>query len=203
MTLRMIDPANVTEIAQLLSRAMFNDPLAANALPDPELRERLLPGLFEPMARYCALFGEVHAADDPVTGAAIWLPPGETEMTPERIEAAGLDRLPSVLGEEPAGLFFGVMEHMDSVHSAAMTGAHWYLQVIGVDPSAQKSGTGRRLLDHVLTRADEMGHACYLETFAEGTLGYYQALGFEIAEAGRDPVIGLDYWAMRRAARVD
>ncbi len=65
------------------------------------------------------MFGQVrdvehaqfHLAFEPVHGGAVWLPPGEAEMTPERIAAAGMDQAPAVLGTKLWERFMGVMEY--------------------------------------------------------------------------------------------
>lgn len=181
-----------------LAKAMMNDPLAGYFLPDPEDRKRLLPKHLAVLARYCILFGEAHAIGTSLESCAIWLPPGEAEITPERAEAAGMDQLAEVIGEQAVEKFFGVIEHMEGIHSEVVTDDHWYLQVIGVDPTLQKSGHGRALLSPIIRRADQTGHPCYLETFAQGTVGYYQKLGFDTVASGTEPSSGLAYWAMKR-----
>lgn len=44
---------------------------------------RLLPWHFATPARYGALFGESYATHGNLRGVAVWLKPGEAEMTPE------------------------------------------------------------------------------------------------------------------------
>lgn len=187
------------DVGRVLARAMMDDPLAAYMLPDRLIRQELLPLHLATLARYCAMFGEVYGIGTPVEGCAIWLAPGKTDITPENASAAGLGDLDQVIGQDAFGRFFGVIEHTEDVHHKVISQDHWYLQVIGVEPSLQKSGTGRALLQPILTRADAGGHPCYLETFAQGTIDYYQNLGFETAAAATDPTSGLSYWAMTRA----
>ena len=196
-----ITKLTATDAAQAgitLAKAMMDDPLAAYFLPDPQVRKRLLPKHLAVLARYCILFGEAHAIGASLQSCAIWLPPRETEVTPERAEAAGMEQLAEIIGAQAIEKFFGVIEHMEGVHSKVMTDDHWYLQVIGVDPTLQNSGHGRALLLPILRRADQTGHPCYLETFAQGTVGYYQKLGFETVTSGIEPSSALAYWTMKR-----
>ena len=197
--MRKLDVEDSSHVGRVLARAMMNDPLAAHMLPDHQMRQDLLPLHLGALARYCALFGEVHGIGAPLEGCAIWLPPGQTDITSENASAAGLDDLEQIIGRDAFARFFGVIEHTEGVHHKVISQDHWYLQVIGVDPVVQKSGTGRQLLHPMLRRADAGGHPCYLETFAQGTIGYYQALGFDVATAETDRGSGLPFWAMTRA----
>lgn len=177
---------------------MFDDPLAVRMLPDDNARRQSLPILLSALARYCTLFGEVHTLGTPLSACAIWLPPGETEMTPDRMKAAGMADLADRFGPTPFARFSAVMDHMGAVHDSVIPGDHWYLQVIGIDPTHQRSGQGAALLTPVLARADSSQYPCFLETFAGNTVPYYQRFGFQVVAAGKDPAAQLDYWAMRR-----
>lgn len=193
-----LDTDSAEEVGHVLAAAMFNDPLAAATFPEIEDREALLPLHLEALARYCALFGEVHGLGDPLEAAAIWLTPGETEMPPDRLVAAGLNTHAAVIGDEASERFFAVMEHMEGVHAALIDRDHWYLQIIGVSPDVQQGGYGAALLALVLQEADQALQPVYLETFAPETVAYYEALGFEVMASDHDPVLGLKYWAMLR-----
>jgi GNAT superfamily N-acetyltransferase len=61
---------------------------------------------------------------------------------------------------------------------------YWYLELVGVEPTAQGLGVGTRLLEPVLARADEAGQRCYLETMTERNVAWYGTLGFEVVRAG-------------------
>lgn len=198
MQISRLGTEDTPEIGRVLARAMFDDPLANYMLPDSADRARLLPVHLATLARYCTMFGEVYGAGSPLGGCALWLPPGETDITPERAEAAGLDGLEKAIGADAFARFFGVVEHTEDAHNKAMGQDHWYLQVIGVDPAAQASGLGQALLSPILARADKDGYPCYLETFAHNTIGYYQKRGFETVAAQVDPVSGLSFWTMKR-----
>lgn len=198
MTPDYLDTDSAEEVGHVLAAAMFNDPLAAALFPEIEDREALLPLHFEALARYCALFGEVHGLGDPVEAAAIWLTPGETEMPPDRLVAAGLNTHAEVIGHEASERFFAMVEHLEGVHTALIDRDHWYLQIIGVTPDVQQNGYGAALLAPALEEADQALQPIYLETFSAETVAYYEALGFEVMASDRDPVLGLNYWAMLR-----
>lgn len=184
-----------------LAKAFFDDPLAVYMLPDPDERRRLLPWHFATLARYGALFGEAYTTGSGAGGAAVWLPPGDAEMTPQRIAAAGMDQAPVVLGADAWERFMGVMEFLEGLHAADMPGDHWYLAVIGVEPEAAGAGLGSALLRPVLEAADEQGLPCYLETAEADNEVFYAKHGFAVVRHGIEPASGLEYWTFRREPR--
>ena len=59
---------------------------------------------------------------------------------------------------------------------------HWYLEVLGVRPEAQRSGLGSRLIRPVLERADRERLPCYLETSDPANVPYYERFDFEVVD---------------------
>ena len=57
---------------------------------------------------------------------------------------------------------------------------HWYLPMIGVDPSRQSCGVGSALMQHALARSDHEGLHAYLESSNPANLSLYERQGFEI-----------------------
>ncbi|MEP7244550.1 MAG: GNAT family N-acetyltransferase [Gammaproteobacteria bacterium] len=70
--------------------------------------------------------------------------------------------------------------------------------IVGVAPSAQGQGIGRRLLDPTLIEADAAGVDRYLETFGTRSLRFYQQLGFSASGSHVEPVTGATYAVMCR-----
>lgn len=64
---------------------------------------------------------------------------------------------------------------------------HYYLGVIGVQPSLQGQGAGKVLLDAFCqgSRADRRSHGVYLDTTNPGSLRFYYSKGFELRGEGR------------------
>jgi ribosomal protein S18 acetylase RimI-like enzyme len=187
-----IEPAGET-----LARSFFNDPLTVYMIPDGRERGRLLPSHFTPFVRYGYLFGEVYTTST-VDAAAVWLPSNAAEITPDPAPQCGLDKVEAAVGSGAWGRFSRVMEVVEQVHHAAVPGPHWYLPLIGVDPSRQGPGVGARLLQAMLSRVDVEGLPCYLETFQPTNIRFYQRNGFEIVAEGRESESGLLYWAFKR-----
>ena len=84
---------------------------------------------------------------------------------------------------------------MESLHPEE---PHWYLAFVGVDPAAQRSGVGSRLLSPVLAQADAAGRLCYLETPFPETHQFYRRHGFELGKAARPFQGAPGLWTMLR-----
>ncbi len=57
---------------------------------------------------------------------------------------------------------------------------HWYLPLIGVDPTREAKGYGSALLKHALAQCDDEKQLAYLESSKPSNLPLYERHGFEI-----------------------
>ena len=163
------------------------------------IRRSARPGRRDISRRSCATasrFGEVWTTEGAPLGAAVWLPPGEWEVTPERAAAAGLDDLPRAIGEGAAERFFSALGAVEPYHREIPP--HWYLMVIGVAPEGRGRGLGRALIQPMLDRADAAGVPCYLETAQPGNVAFYEHLGFTQLKNVVEPQSNLGLWTFRR-----
>ena len=169
--------AQVQDGAMALSHAFFDDPLQVYMLPDAHERERLSPPFFSRLIRYGQLFGEVYTTPETARAAAVWLPPGETEMTPERINRPVSWNCPtsSAMHSTASAASWTFLNRSTS----ATPRPHWYLAVIGVDPDIHGTGVGRGD-QHVVARADAAGVPCYLETAQPKNVQFYINRGFRV-----------------------
>jgi len=189
------------QAGHVLARAFFDDPMMVYILPDDARRRALLPSFLRAGVTICHNHGEVYTTPGGVLGNACWLPPGSTEVSEERLaEAGGLEVLDR-MGEEAAGRFGGLMEHLAELHHNAVPADHWYLLLLGVDPPRQGQGIGGTLIDPILRRADAEGRPCYLETMKRINVTFYGKHGFEVVVEGEIPGTDLHYWTMRRDPR--
>ena len=69
---------------------------------------------------------------------------------------------------------------------------------VGVTPSVQGQGIGRRLIEPSLAEADDAGVDCYLETFDRRNPAFYERLGFSAVASHAEPVTGATYTIMCR-----
>ncbi len=182
----------------MLARAFQDDPLAIYMLPKEHDRARLLPAHFTAVVKYGHLAGEVWTTEGRVDGVAVWLPPGHVEMHQDRMEQAGLTKLPSIIGADAVMRFTKFLEYLDPLRKRDASALHWYAMVIGVDPEKQGKGVGSYLLQPVLARTDSDGRPCYLETVQLNNVPFYRKHGFQTIVEDVEPKSGLRFWTFRR-----
>jgi ribosomal protein S18 acetylase RimI-like enzyme len=188
----------IHEAGEALGRAFFDDPVFLWAIPDNAKRERVLPWLLGISVRYGNLYGEVHTTPGKAEGAAVWLPPGSTDMPLWRMIRAGFLAALLKLGLAELNRLNNANNYLDKLHKRDMPGTHWFLMTLGVDPARQGQGVGGALIRPVLARADADGLPCYLETSKERNLLFYQSHGFEILREVDIPNGGPRTWTMKR-----
>ena len=101
--------------------------------------------------------------------AAMWLPPGVEAATPPPSPNEPVDAEAAAITAE---LRAEIKRHHPS-------GPHWYLWMLGADPSRQGQGLGAALLKHTLRRCDDEGAIAYLESSNPRNVSLYQRHGFE------------------------
>jgi ribosomal protein S18 acetylase RimI-like enzyme len=121
---------------------------------DDTKRARDLPWFFTKAAVLGDRWGEVYTTGDKVEGNAIWLKPGETKVSLGKMARTGMLMAPFALGISPFMRFMKIMNTFEHLHDRDAPEPHWYLMVLGVDPSRQGQGIGSALMQPILTRAD-------------------------------------------------
>jgi ribosomal protein S18 acetylase RimI-like enzyme len=151
--------------------AFSGDPIVRWVIPEPQ---QYLKYAAEMVRRFCgkAFDGESAFAVEAFQGAALWLRPG---VEPD-LESLGALAEEAVL-EEDQEKVFAFLEQQGAVHPHE---PHWYLPMIGVDPSRQGLGLGGALLSHALKEVDREGMPAYLEATSERSRDLYARHGFEV-----------------------
>jgi ribosomal protein S18 acetylase RimI-like enzyme len=178
MTLPPIDDGAIRvatrdEAATLIATctlAFGTDPMARYWWSDPASYLRVWPEFSFAMGERAFDHGSAFVLGDGAA-AALWLPPG-VEPDPERL----------------AALDFGGTEE-DAAKSAELRAEqarykpadpHWYLWLIGVDPTRQGRGLGSALLAHTLRLIDERGETAFLESSDPRNVPLYERHGFVV-----------------------
>jgi ribosomal protein S18 acetylase RimI-like enzyme len=189
--------ADVGELSVVLARAFHDDPVMVWMLPNVVRRARALPRMFATMTRHHFLPGggaEVAGRDDAIGGATLWDPPGRWK-TPQKEEwlmkpafvTAFRSRIPAAQK---------VADVMKEHHPEE---PHWYLMVIGTDPSVRGKGFGEALMHSRLDRCDAEHAPAYLEASKPELVPYYRRFGFEVTGEIKLPDGGPSMWPMWRA----
>jgi GNAT superfamily N-acetyltransferase len=196
---RLLERPDLDAVVPALARAFFPDPLFGFFARSPRHEYDLLPAVFQAFCRDAVPAGEIWAAHAGLrtVGAAVWLPPGAMPRPTRREVALNLRAARVLAGARNRVAGFKLLDAVDKVHP---TEPHWYLFLLGTDPSVQGRGVGGRLLAPVLERCDAEGLPAYLETQKESNLAFYGRHGFVLTEkldvGGAPPI-----WTMTRPAR--
>jgi GNAT superfamily N-acetyltransferase len=88
----------------------------------------------------------------------------------------------------------------NAMHQGHPDEEHFFIWILTVAPSAQRTGVGRALMEAALARAAELGVPTYLDTANPVNLPYYGSFGFEPTGETMLPR-GAPLWFMFRGMR--
>jgi hypothetical protein len=86
---RKAAPDDLPQLSTALTRAFFNDPLFAWALPNADRRQRLLPEFFTLFTSAFLRHHQTYTTEGDVVAAALWAPPGAVPVAGEDAEELG------------------------------------------------------------------------------------------------------------------
>lgn len=187
------------QIGTVLARAFYDDPVTSWMLPDGRTRLKGLTRAFTGLARHHFLprgGSEVGRRDDSVGAATLWDPPGQRKASwLEELRMAPV-MLWSLRSRVPASV--RLQELMEERHPQE---PHWYLMLIGSDPSVRGAGFGQALMRSRLDRCDAERVPAYLENSNPKNEAYYLRFGFEVMGEIKVPDDGPTMWPMWREPR--
>lgn len=158
-------------IIDVLVRANWEDPVARWVWPDSQQFLMHFPSFVRAFGGKAFAHGSAYYVDGYV-GAALWLPP---DVHPD--EEALIALVQQTVSEHIQKDFFAVFEQMGRYHPSE---PHWYLPLMGVDPSQQGKGFGSALLQHTLIQFDRDNKLAYLESSNPRNISLYKRHGFEL-----------------------
>ena len=188
----------VNAAANVLADAFNDDPVVVWLVPDQQRRSRDLPWAMNLMTRYALKYGQIDTTVGSPEAVALWLPPDRPLISTLRIMRMGMWLAPLKLGFGAFGRYLKLANFSEHLHKRDMPPRHWYLPLIGVDPSRQGRGLGGRLMERALARADADRVACYLENTKERNLPFYEKHGFEVIVEEKVAEDGPTIWTMKR-----
>lgn len=190
IAVREATPSDRDDIARSLARAFMDDPVSEFLFPDAAAREHRLTLFYQAVIGLFGHLGLVRT-DDRLRGAAAWQPPSPNPNL--------LMILPSMIkvGIALRSAWFRLSKLNAAVTPFHPREPHWYLAILGTDPSAQGTGVGSALIRPTLQLCDEEGILAYLESSKEANLSFYQRHGFRVSEVIDVPK-GPRLWGMLR-----
>jgi len=159
----------------VLARAFTDQPLMSFLLGPGRGRERAL--IFRALSGDAARCGVVEAAGGAV---AVWLAPGAHPVTRRR-EARMLPSWARLAALHPRAVprLLRASSALDALHPAE---PHWFLSLLGTEPTQWGRGHGGALLEHGLRRAAADGVPVHLDTDHPRNVSWYERFGFTVTE---------------------
>jgi ribosomal protein S18 acetylase RimI-like enzyme len=193
---RRATPRDAPLLVKALARAFEDDPVAMWSCPSDALRPRVLEDFYVVRLRQILSRGEVWTVEGCQSGA-LWSPPGTWRNSPrEDLELARCLLRPRLLPRMP--LVISGLLGMERRHPAHPP--HWYLTILGTEPSAQGNGLASAVLAPVLEECDADGVGAYLESSKERNIAFYSRHGFRVT-GEIDLPRGPRMWSMWRDPR--
>jgi len=181
---RVATSADLDGIIAAVTSAFLTDPLWAPVFADAERREAQMAEFWRLLAGSALRYPWTFVTQD-VESAAIWLPPGGTELSDE--ESAGFEEFAAdLVGPAVAQRMARLFDQFDEVRPDE---PHYYLSLLATHSSHRGHGFGMNLLRENLGRIDALGAAAYLESSNPANDQRYASVGFErsgefVAETG-------------------
>jgi GNAT superfamily N-acetyltransferase len=186
---KRVTAAEAEQVVELFTLAFYDDPTWSWVFPDPAARSDHLRALWSLFMHSALPYGWVWMTEDG-GAAALWIPPGEPELSGEDEELVE-PLLRRSVGEH-ADEVLVLLERFAANHPADV--AHFYLSLLGTHPDHRGQGKGMGLLAANLAEIDALGMPAYLESSNRANDHRYKRLGFaqvgEFAAPGGEPTVG-------------
>jgi GNAT superfamily N-acetyltransferase len=172
---RDVTAIDTDPLAAVLGRAFADDPVWRWMFPRHPERMAAMFGMLLRHAHLPNGVNELAEQDGRILAGALWDPPGRWRISviTQLRQFPGLLR---VMGNRT----FAVLRGLADIERAHPVEPHWYLAILGTEPSAQGHGLGSMLLRSRLNRCDERRFPVYLESSKEDNVPYYERFGFRV-----------------------
>ena len=195
---RQLTLSDVEQAAQVIAQSFEEDPLVSFMLPFRATRIRTLVKFFR-------IYGEIgiknkrgYGVGEPLQGVAYWKTPNQEDMS---ISVKSLGKfLPLLFTMYPIGYFRAkpVLIEIDNLHKKYANEPHFYLDNLGVLPSARGKGLSSKLIRPFLEMADAQKVIVYTDTVTRSNVPLYEHFGFKCVEDSHIPSTGIKVFALRR-----
>jgi ribosomal protein S18 acetylase RimI-like enzyme len=195
---RLLTTADLERMANIMSEAFVDDPLYAFMLPNKKTRLRSLNKIFIALSKVNIEKRRAFGVGEPLVGVAYLRMPSRPDMKASMKSPSNFLRpllTPFPFRHLRARV---ILKKMSELYKLYADEPHFYLEYIGVLPSAQGQGVASKLIRPLIEKADSEGVIVYLETVNRSNVALYQHYGFQCMEEATVPGTGVTIWAMRR-----
>jgi GNAT superfamily N-acetyltransferase len=178
MGVRTATEADLGALTETMATAFLTDPVwGAHSFPDPGTRSHASRRFWEYYLRAAMRLAATFVTPG-CEAAAVWVPPGEAELTADQ-EARFAALVAGLVGREQARVVLGAFDRLDEAHPHDEP--HWYLSLLATHTGHRARGLGMGLLGACLETVDAAHLPAYLESTNPGNDARYRRLGFEPA----------------------
>jgi ribosomal protein S18 acetylase RimI-like enzyme len=195
---RLLTLSDVEPAAHVLSQAFVEDPLCAFMLPFERTRAKTLHIFFRAYGEVNIKNQRGYGIGEPLKGVAYWKFPSQAEIS---ISVKSLSIfIPLLFTFYPIGYFRAraILKQIDALHQKHADEAHFYLDNIGVIPSAGGKGVSSKLIRPFLEKTDSEKVIVYTDTVTRSNVALYEHFGFRCVEESAIAGTGITVWSMRR-----
>jgi ribosomal protein S18 acetylase RimI-like enzyme len=175
--------SDVKTASVVLGRAFDKDPDVVTIIPPERYnRQEKIFSIFRCFVRFGLLSGEVYAPSSQIEGVSIWFLSSKMSINFFKALRAGFLSLFKTLDGNEIQQFRTCGQEIENYHRDLISEEHWYLNIIGVDPTFQRQGYAKKIFGAMLSRIDEERLPCFLDTNSEKNVSIYEKFGFKVAQ---------------------
>lgn len=178
MTHFVASAADVDAVTRTIALAFGSDPVWGPALRRSDGDTGHLEQFWRPFVEGAERLSTVFMLEG-ASSVAVWVPPGEPDLTDEQ-EAAVTDAAQRALGPEQLAALDELTHRFDL---ARPTEPHAYLSLLATHPDFRGRGIGQQLLAENLAEFDRQGVPAYLESTNPANDHRYHRAGFTTFDA--------------------
>ena len=171
---RQATPADVDAITSAFTTAFFNDPVWAPVFPDETRRAEQSAPMWRIYAAAALRYPWTFVTPG-AEAAAVWIPPGGTELTGEETRRLS-EAIRQAAGPEAAAAAREIEARLAAAHPG---GSFFHLTILATHAGHRGKGLGMALLAQTLARIDAIGAPAYLESTNPANNQRYMNAGFE------------------------
>lgn len=175
-TARSATRADLTAVTETICLAFHDDPTWSWVFPDPLRRQQQYAVFWSFMVAGALRYPWVLVTDT-CEAAAVWIPPGGSELAEEDEKRVG-PLLEELVGER-AGEVIEVFDRFEAAHPHDQP--HFYLSLLATHPLHAGRGIGMALLAESLARIDRERMPVYLVTSNPTNVHRYERHGFAVS----------------------